>query len=235
MVRLGTLPRMTMPIPLSASRDLHGRNMLPDGCHPGCERDHTIRAMQLLGARLAVQWRAVSVVSHRTRDNLPYLSCIRALQSWRMLSKRAPTAEAVSRTIAALEKTHREDDPELVEKNSLRRNMGNNCGSLSGRAFPFAKTGAAEHRFALAWLERNSGRGSALRARNPCFDTLPEPSTSLLFALATMLGNVRESFFSEEFLFSSREYEHPTTVHTPYISVNKVHLPPTLDVFEQGN
>jgi hypothetical protein len=52
MVRLGTLPRMTMPIPLSASRDLHGRNMLPDGCHPGCERDHTIRAMQLLGARL---------------------------------------------------------------------------------------------------------------------------------------------------------------------------------------
>jgi hypothetical protein len=116
MVRLGTLPRMTMPIPLSASRDLHGRNMLPDGCHPGCERDHTIRAMQLLGARLAVQWRAVSVVSHRTRDNLPYLSCIRALQSWRMLSKRAPTAEAVSRTIAALEKTHRKDDPELVEK-----------------------------------------------------------------------------------------------------------------------
>jgi hypothetical protein len=33
-----------------------------------------------------------------------------------MQSKRAPTAEAVSRTIAALEKTHREDDPELVEK-----------------------------------------------------------------------------------------------------------------------
>jgi len=43
------------------------------------------------------------------------MSCINFL-SWTMPSKRAPIAEAVSRTIAALEKTHREDDPELVEK-----------------------------------------------------------------------------------------------------------------------
>ena len=33
-----------------------------------------------------------------------------------MPSKRAPAAEAVSRTIAAFEKTHRTDDPKLVEK-----------------------------------------------------------------------------------------------------------------------
>jgi len=29
-------------------RNLHGGNMLPDGYCPGCERDHTVMAMQLL-------------------------------------------------------------------------------------------------------------------------------------------------------------------------------------------
>ena len=33
-----------------------------------------------------------------------------------MPSKRAPAAEAVSRTIAAFEKAHRTDDPKLVQK-----------------------------------------------------------------------------------------------------------------------
>lgn len=117
----------------------------------------------------------------------------------------------------------------------LLQQLGKTLWAGRSGGFCFAETGPTKHRSALAWLEWNDSWGSAFSACDSRLVSSDYPTAPLLFALPTMLRNVRESLFLEELLFSSRKDEHHATTYTPHISVNKAHVSPSHSSREHGN
>lgn len=86
------------------------------------------------------------------------------------------------------------------------------------------KTGPAEDRPALGWLERNRGWLTACRTGGPGFRAhFGCPVGTLRLALLTALGVVRELFVVEEELLASREHELGAAIDALQNSIRKFH------------